>query len=679
MKIPYDWLKDYIDIDANIEAVGDKLALAGTEVVSYENNVLDVEILPNRGDCLCVKGVASEVSALYHKPIKQPKIEIKESAEDIKKLASVEVKDGDLCPRYMARVITGVKMGPSPGWMQKRLVAAGMRPINNIVDITNYVLLEMGQPLHAFDLDNIKGKKIIVRRAADGEKIRTLDDTERVLSKNQLVIADTERAVAIAGVMGGGNTEVSNSTVNILLESAFFEPVSINKTAKYLKLRTEASIRFERGVDFGNVETALDRAAALMAELAGGKVAKGTIDVKAYQMNRKELALRLARIRKVLGIEISKENVVKILQGLGFGIRDKGETLDITVPLNRAGDVEREIDLIEEIARIYGYDKIASTYPYIGSSTIDDSEALRSLSDENEVRETMAAAGFCEAKTYSMIGRKLVEKAGKTLDKAVAITNPLVEEMTHMRESLIPGLLEAAEYNWNRQMHDIALFETGKVFRGNGPAVKEKTLLGGVLCGSVFRGAVEKDRIVEDLYFVKGIIENVLSIFGAGSAGFRQSRDLLVIPGKSAEIFIGTDKIGFCGQAIPSVQENFGLNKPVFVFELDLDALGSFKAQAKTRPYTALPKFPSIRRDIAMYVPVEVTHDSIVSNVRFAGGGTVEDVSVFDKFSGKGKISLAYSVVYRDKNRTLTDEEVNGIHDKVVRQLVDELKVEIRK
>ncbi|MCX5749231.1 MAG: phenylalanine--tRNA ligase subunit beta [Candidatus Saganbacteria bacterium] len=683
MKIPFEWLKEFVDADGGIEKVAQGLSMSGTEIASKENNVLEIEILPNRGDCLSVLGVAREVCAVQGKNLKSQKAEVKEEGRQIGELARVEVKDKKLCPRYMARVITDITIGDSPSWMQKRLLDCGMRPINNIVDITNYVLLESGQPLHAFDLDRLEGKKIIVRKAADKEKIKTLDDVERTLSKDDLVIADENRPVAIAGVMGGGSTEVSSSTKNILLESAYFEPASVNRTAKDQKMRTEASIRFERGVDFDNVAKALDRAAGLMTEHGKGKAAKGVIDIKESERKPKEIILRPEKLNKVLGIEVPEKKCADILTGLGFSVGKSGESLKVAVPLHRAGDIEREIDLIEEVARIFGYDKLKETVPSIEPAIKSDDRTEKSIRKESRLKQVLADCGFSEAKTFSMTGEKLYSKAGLTLGKAVPITNPLIDEMTHLRTTIVPGLLEAAQYNIHRQMHDIALFEAGSVFSLQGSEQRERTVVSALLTGSVWEGAVEKDpsassgqgKISEDLYYLKGIVEDILDLYGEGKAEFRTSSGPLLKEG--AEIFLNGDKIGFFGQVQDRIKANFDLTAPVFIFEIDLDALCLTKEPLVV--YSSAPKFPSVRRDIAMFIPENVLHKDIAGLIRSAGGRLVESVTLFDKFESKGRISLAYSVIYRDVNKTLTDEAVNTVHGKVINALVEKLNVEIRK
>ena len=677
MKIPYDWLKEFVDISEPIEKTAQALSMSGTEVASVSGNVIEVDILPNRGDCLSVMGIAREVCALLDKKIKPAKAELKESGEEISGLASVEVKDPELCPRYMARVIKGIKIAESPDWMKKRLLDAGVRPINNIVDVTNYVMIETGQPLHAFDLDLLKDRKIIVRRARAGEKVTTLDGVQRELSSDDLVIADAEKAVAVAGVMGAGNSEISAGTKDILLESAFFSPVSVNRTSKNLKVRTEASVRFERGVDFDGVKSAIDRAAELIVQLSGGSAAKGAIDVRSGERKPAAVKLRLDRITKVLGIEIPKTKVISILQNLGFGIKDNGSDLEVSVPMWRAGDIEREIDLIEELARLYGYDRIGETLSLVRTESAEDDEVLADLKKERLLKQRLTSLGFSEGKTYSMIGESLFKKAGIDISAAVKIANPLIEEMTHLRTSMLPGLLEAAQYNINRNINDIALFETGTVFVKIDGVTKEKQVVSGIMYGSVLKGIVEKDRINEDFYFVKGIVEDIFDLYGSCCVEFLPTTDKKISSGKGSEIFCKGKKIGFAGAVREDIAANFDMTRPAYVFEISMDYLNSVLPEV-SRSFD-LPRFPAIRRDIAMFIPTGLTHEEIVERILTEGGSLIEDAELFDRFSGKGKNSLAYSVIYRSKDKTLTDEEVNFVHEKILSSLESNLKVEIRK
>ena len=679
MKVPIEWLKEYVEIDLPPEELAEKLTMAGTEVSAIEHyggeisDVFEVDILPNRGDCLSVIGMAREVAAVTQKSLKLPRVEIEEKNKEISTVARVEIKDFELCPRYMARVIEGVKVSESPDWLKNRLIAGGLRPINNVVDITNYVLLEMGQPLHAFDLNTLKDQKIIVRRAQKKEKIVTLDNETRELDENILVIADAQRPVAIAGVMGGRETEVSEITTSVLLESAYFEPSSINRVSKTLKLRTEASIRFERGVDWEGVARALDRAAALIRQLAGGEVLRGVIDIKEAERRPKIITLRPERVNKILGTEIKTEEMVKILKSLGFQIPDIQITgypdIPVTIPFFRAGDIEREIDLIEEIARIYGYDKIPSTKPRV---LVEEVGISRDERIKSKIREVLTGAGLTEITTFSIVSPESFNSINmpKTDSRrnVLQIANPISEEISIMRTTLLPSLLEGLKHNANRQIEEIAVFEIGKVYL---PSTKklptERLSLAGALMGEN-----------ENFYHLRGIIELLFGELGI-ECQFSSQTHYALHPQRSLAIQLTTS--GYFGELHPDVQKSYDLPFKTYVFEIDLEPIFSLSPSPKI--FKALPKFPSVRRDIAVIVPENVSHDAIVEVIKEKGKPLLEEIKLFDIYRGKpipeGYSSLAYALTYRSLEKTLTDQEVNAQHAEIVKALTERLKVKVRK
>lgn len=677
MKIPIDWLKEFTDFEASPQELCEKLSMQGVESTLIEKDEIEIEVLPNRGDCLSVIGIAREVSAAFDKPLKACEFQLKESEQDINSYIKIEVNDPKSCPLYVGRVILNVKIQESPSWLKERLIKSGLRPINNIVDATNYVMLESGQPFHAFDLDKIDGKKIVVRESNKKEKIISLDNIERELAEGTVVIADNDGVVAIAGIMGGKKCEVTEGPKNILLEAAYFDPSKINKASKALKLRSESSNRFEKGIDFGAVAKNLDRLASLIIEISGGISTKGRIVVKKENREPKEIILRLFRIKRILGIDIPKENIIKILINLGFVVNSNHEVLNVRAPLFREKDIEREIDLIEEIARIWGYEKIKETLPAINNISSLDSSAQEVLKKEKIVKEILISSGFSEAQTFSMVDAKLLNKSGFSQNKVIKITNPLVDEMSLLRCSLIPGLLSAASFNLNRHISNVQLFEIGRVFYLLNNEVQEKNILSGISVGSVWRGIIEKDKINEDFYFFKGIIENILNVFEV-NVNWEKSKgkEFLSAP-ESTDILFDNRNIGFLGKLDRNIQNNFSFINEVYLFRLDLDALYEIKKEFKK--FNPIPKFPSVRRDIAMFIPENLTHQEIHDSILSSGGSVIEKIELFDRFAGKGKTSLAYSVVYRDKNKTLTDEEVNPIHEKILKNLVEKLKVEIRK
>jgi len=660
MKVPIEWLKELVSFRAGSDQLAQMLTMGGLETVVLPDDVLDVDILPNRADAWSVRGIAREISALTKFKLKPQKTKGKESHKKISDAVRVEVRDKELCPRYMARVIENVKVIDSPEWLKKRLELAGIRPINNIVDVTNYLLHEIGQPMHAFDASLIKEQTIIVRRANPGEKVTTLDGKGHTLESDMLVIADPGGVIAVAGVMGGINTEVSQMTKTIILESAFFNPISIHKTSKALKLRTESSVRFDHGVDWKAVEEALNRGAALIAELGRGEIYKGKIDVIGKEPKPRTIELRTDRVNKILGADIPVGDMISILKRLGFGVnKADSRKFKVVVPSFRMMDIEREIDLIEEIARIWGYNRIEATMPNTAfAGKTEDRENIF----HNRIREVLVGCGLNEVQSYGMLGPKDFEKTGISMEKAVGITNPLTVEMSIMRTNILPGLLNAAVHNQNRQVENIFLFEVGKVFRGK----EEKWWLGGLVAGSPFMSAMDKGEV--DYSYLKGVIENLFRDLGIDLPKVAEANNFLLQPGNGAEI----DKIGILGALHPDISRNYEFTKPVFIFELDLEAL--FKLMPEEQRCRHLPKYPCVSRDISMFIPAELENQAIIELIERTGGELIESVYPFDKY----KDSIAYRVIYRHPERTLTEDEVNKKHQSVVQDLVSKLKVRIR-
>ena len=640
------------------------------KVLGIGGAVLDIDVLPNRIDILSILGVSREIGAVLNKKVNSPPIKVKGFPGSIKDAVKISVKDKDLCPRYMARVIKSVKIKPSPEWMQERLVACGMRPINNIVDITNYVLLEMGQPLHAFDLDLLKDKTLIVRKAEKGEKISTIDGEKRDVG-GCLVIADAQKPIAVAGVMGGANTEVVDSTKDILLESAYFDPKTIHRAEKNLKLRTESSIRFDRGVDWDGVEAALDRAASLMEELAGGKVIADKVDIKLKDRKPKKITLRLKRVNDILGTNIKLPEISSILKRLGFKV--KGAIVEI--PLFRAGDVEREIDVIEEIARIYGYEKIPTTLPGLKIKSI------KGITEDQikRLKTILVDAGFNEAVTYSMLPPSGNFGIGEERGGHIKILNPISEELSVMRTSILPSLLKVLTFNINRQIDDVNIFEVGKIFYREKTANIEKAELAAVMYGKrAYRYDGKNDST--DFFQVKKIVEDILAYLGA-ACELKDNSLPGYHPSRSAAIYKKEKMIGVFGELHPDTAKKLEIDKPVYAITLNLDEVLNIK---KLPPkFREIPSFPAIKRDIAMIVPYGVSNKVIISEIKASGGELVEEIILFDKYEGgqieKGYCSLAYSVTYRNPNRTLTDGEVNAKHEEIPLNLANKLGVKIRK
>ncbi len=637
-----------------------KYSVLGDDVRKYLGSggcVLDVDVLPNRGDCQSIIGIAREVAAVLDKKLKIKSAKIKKPVKSAAKLPiTITVKNKDLCPRYMAKMVTNVVIKESPAWLKDRLMLLGMRPINNVVDTTNYLLAELGQPMHAFDADLISGGKIIVREAARGETIRTLDGVERKLEAGMLVIADEEHAVALAGVMGGVNSEVSSITKNILLESACFDPVSISKTSKAAKLRTEASVRFEKGVDWNMIAEALEKAAAMIAELSGGIILDGAVDIKIKDRKPKKIELRAQRIKKILGVDLSLTESIKLLGRLGFKkIKASKERAILEAPLYRAGDIEREIDLIEELARIMGYDRIDSTMPKIARSEILADHAGEF---KYQAEEILVGCGMMEVVTFSLVD------PGMASADAVKISNPMTNEESVMRTALLPGLLKVLSHNLRHQVDRVRIFEIGKVFiPKTAGSAEEKVRVAGILA--------EPNA---DFLKLKGIIESLVSAF-TSDWSLESVSDNTYHPGKSAGILIGPNKklLGKFGALHPEVTGKWDIKEEVFGFELDCGVL--IEACKTVKRYRPLPKFPNVERDLAMFVPAEVRSSSIVEIIRQIGGPMVEEVYLFDRY----KDSQAYHISFREAERTLTDDEVNRQFEAIMAELEKKLQVKIRK
>lgn len=629
--------------------------------------ILETDLTPNRGDCLNMIGIAREVCAAVNGALKKPPAPIAESNEDASKSVSVEITAPDFCPRYTARIIKGVKVGPSPFWMRRRLMALGVRPINNIVDITNYVLMETGHPLHAFDHSEVKGSKIIVRKAFDSERFTTLDGKERKLNSGALVIADAERAVALAGIMGGLNSEVKDTTTDIFLEAAFFNPTCIRKTGRAQGISSESSYRFERGTDVEGLLYAQDRATSLMQDIGGGKAAKGRVDVYPGPVSKKEVTLRFARLNSILGITVEKEAAVGVLSRLGLDVKRQDEnSVTVWIPHFRF-DLEREIDLIEEVARHNGYDKLITSIPQVAVGEVEEDPCFNIRRD---LRRRLCAIGMYEGVRYSFICLADLDKmrlpGDHPLRSAVAIDNPLSSEWTHMRPTLIPGLVSPM-----REAVDMRFFEIGKVFvsQMENEAPSETWKLGGVISEIVKTGIWSGRTGKRDFYHVKGVVESVLDFLGVGAVcALSPSDHPFYYPKRQADIVINGQAVGHFGQIHPEVIESYSVLQELFVFEIGLDDLAAVKPAAKI--YSQLSRFPSVKRDIALVVDESVTCESLIHSIRSHGSPAACGVEPFDIYReqrlGAGKKSLAFSMEFRDDTRTLTDEEADRIFEKIV-------------
>ncbi len=653
------------------------------QALGLKDTIIEIGLTPNRADCLSVIGIAREIAAKLGKELSYPKIALVEGERSITDVATVRIDDPDLCPRYTARFISGCTIAPSPQWLVNRLAAVGVRSINNVVDVTNYVLQEFGHPLHAFDHSRLTDQTIIVRRASAGEVFTTLDGQRRVLTTNDLTIRDGCKAVALAGIMGGGNSEISPTTSEVLLESAYFLPTVIRKTAKTQGMRTESSHRFERGADIAILPKALDRAAALIAELSGGRVAAGTIDVYPDPVAPRVVTVRCATVGQVLGVSLSREQIRRIFESLEFTVVDvDAETLSVTVPLFRV-DIEREIDLVEEVARLHGYGAIPGTMPQVDSFALKPS---RHQLLERAVREVLVSQGLSEVITYSFINPasygKVLLADDDSRRNSVTVLNPLSEDQSVMRTSLLPGLLEVAARNTSFRTLDLHICEVGRVYLPSGEALPDEPLcVGGLLSGLRNPDSWCSGKEQIDFFDVKGILESIFDRLGIpGTAFERRDIEPYYHPGKACSLYFGQERIGSCGELHPTVLENYALERSVLYFELNCELLTTLCPG--TRTAVPPPRFPDVSRDIAMLIPDEIATGVIVACIAGTGIKEMEQVDVFDVYTGSsipaGHRSVAVRVRYRASDRTLTDEDVSRYHQRVIDTLLKKINVTIR-
>ncbi|UGB29745.1 phenylalanine--tRNA ligase subunit beta [Metabacillus sp. B2-18] len=636
------------------------------EQLNLDDAVLELGLTPNRADALSMLGVAHEVAAILNREVKYPEISYESSSETASNYVQVNVEATDDNPLYIAKVMKNVTIAPSPLWMQSRLMAAGIRPHNNVVDITNFVLLEYGQPLHAFDYDRLGSKEILVRRAKDGEKIVTLDDQERTLTSEHLVITNGTEPVALAGVMGGANSEVQSDTKTILLESALFNGQRIRTASKDHGLRSEASARYEKGVDPNRVPAAAERAAQLISLYAGGEVLEGAVEVRSTTFEPAVVKTTVEKVNRVLGMNISAEEMKSIFERLQFGVELDNSTIIVTVPTRR-GDLTIEEDLVEEVARLYGYDNIPTTLPVgqaIPGKLTDYQEKRR------KVRRYLEGTGLYQAITYSLTSEEKAPKYALEASELTKLALPMSEERSVLRLSLLPHLLDALRYNLARQIDQVALYEIGSVFLSQGKDVQplEKERLSGAVTGLWHSHSWQGEKKPVDFYVVKGIIDGLVDLLGLSDViEYKQSKREGMHPGRTAEIFLGEKRVGFVGQVHPTVQKELDLTE-TYVFELSLVDL--LTADVEETRFEVIPRYPSITRDIALVVNKDVIVGDIEKVIKEAGGKMLRDVAVFDLYEGdrleEGKKSVAFSLRYFDPERTLTDEDVSKAHEKVL-------------
>ena len=658
---------------------------AGTpmrDVLPPPETVLDLEVTWNRPDCLSIIGIAREFAALLRRPLQLPSVDFQECGEPVEQYAKVRVEDPFKCPRYTARVMTGVKDGPSPAWMQRRLELCGVRAISLTVDVTNYVMLEYGQPLHAFDYRKLAERTIVVRCAKAGEKITTLDGVERTLEPSMLVIADAAVPSAVAGIMGGAGSEIAVGTEHVLLESALFDPASTKFTAEKLGLSTESSRRYERGVDPDLADWASRRAVALLAEYGQATVAKGVIDVDGRTFKHGEVKLRFERARAAIGVALSADEMVEILTSLKLSVvKRDDETATFKIPSFRL-DLTLEADLIEEIARMHGLDEIPDVMPDLTAvSTLDD----RPFYARARCRQLVLGLGFSEAMHYSFLSAQELDAFDtRGAARRAVLPNPVSADYGVLRDSLLPQLAGSLGRNASRQVESAGLFEMGRVFFVDAegkPGEEERVALG--LMGPFGRSAIDRRRAVsneESLLWLKGAVETLVASLHAGQAEFARCEHPAMETGWAVEIVLNGERVGCMGLVSAALRHQWRMTLPMPLAELRLaPLLAGVSAVAAVKP---VPQFPAVRRDIAFVSDASVTHRDVIAAIRKAGPAELTGVELFDIFQskeiGKGRRSMGYALAFRSPDRTLTDNEVNEAFAKIVQALKNELKVEVR-
>ena len=693
MKILVSWLRDFVDVTASPEEIAKTMsvrgfAVEGLEAIGADDAVIDFEVTGNRPDCMCVMGMAREVATAYNLHMRRPVARGKDSENETGsslRLASLKaaeksdvdvvIENADLCPRY-AGAVADVTVGPSPDWMQARLQAAGVRPISNIVDVTNYVLIEMGQPMHAFDFAKLTGAQIRVRTAKAGESIKTLDGQNRELSADMLVIADAERPVAIAGVMGGGDSEVAEGTTVIVLESAYFNPLSVRRTSRKLALKTEASIRFERGADPRLPVTSMERACALLDTIGAGRARGTVVDRYPARIEPRTLRLRRAKIKGLLGAPVPDADVKRILESLGFTLRDVAESpgaWDVNVPTRRV-DVTREVDLIEEVARHYGFDRLPSTFPALTAAPPPNDPRIGRA---RHLRSVMTAAGFSEAMTFGFVASAAAAPFAPE-GELVPIANPLSENFAVLRPSALPSLVDAVAHNRRREQRDVRLFEVGARFsRTSG----ERRSLACAWTGAAVPEHWSGGARDVDFFDIKGIVERIGDALRLDVTTAMHQENWLVA-GQSAAVMAGGERVGVLGQLAQAIAEAHGLpsNDPVYVAEIDLDAADAAAPNEEGR-VEPLPRYPSVTRDISILIddtlPAstvrQTVRDEIDAVAKTEVPGIVVNAREFDRYQGKGvpegKVSLSLRLTFRASDRTLTDAEVQKAMQVIVAAL----------
>lgn len=654
------------------------------EAMGMKDTVFEIGLTPNRADCLSVVGIAREVAAKLGKKVRYQQLVVPEYGEPVDSKVSVVIQDPAGCPRYAARYISGCTIAPSPAWLTKRLNAVGVRSINNVVDVTNLVMIELGHPLHAFDYTQVAGGQIVVRRAGEGETFRTLDGQERTLQATDLMICDKERPVALAGIMGGENSEITDGTTTILLESAFFDPPTIRRTSKRLGLHTESSHRFERGADLEMVPKAVDRAASLIAQLAGGNVAKGRVDNFPAPKAPVSITFRPERANAMLGLSLTAERMADLFRNLEFQVQPVANgSFQVSIPSYRI-DIEREIDLIEEICRLNGFDQVPATMPV--AEVISDRPSLHQRL-QRQVRDHFVEEGMHEIVSFSFIGPEEADKLLLAADdprrNAIKLCNPLALEQSVMRTTLLPGLLDTASRNMSFRSLDLRLFEMRRVYQ---PVADQEMPQEPICCAGLISGlrhpegwCQSQDQV--DFFDAKGIVENLFEQLQIGSVSWLSDQpEPFYHPGKCCRIQVGSTVIGTVGEVHPAVLARYEIERPIYYFELNFEEL--VRLVGKRKAIQPPSRFPDSVRDVALLAPLDLPAASLLDCVSGVKAKELEDVAVFDLYQGdrlpEGTKSIALRMRYRAIDRTMTDEEVQAVHQKVVTCITSKLGVSIR-
>ena len=664
-----------MDLDPSL-SVGDQLVKA----LGLSDTVFEIEITPNRPDCLSVIGVAREIAAIQNSRLTYPDFILNDTGDRISQKTSIQIEAPDHCPRYAARLLEDIQIKPSPFWLQQRLLSVGLRPINNIVDVTNFVLMETGQPLHAFDFDRLAQNRIVVRTANKGETFTTLDQKERQLDTEMLMICDGEKPVAIGGVMGGLNSEIENDTTRVMLESAYFNPVSVRRTSKRLGLSTDAAYRFERGVDPGGTIAAANRAAKLMAEVSGAKIISGLIDAYPQRQSVGSLKLSAQKTNRLLGTRLQRRRIKNLLKSIEFKVDLDTTDKDLLVvaPPSFRVDISRPEDLMEEVVRLYGYNNVPTTFPQMPST---GRSSTKEILLRERARQLINGFGFREAVNYSfahrLSGDHLRMEAADPRRKLVHILNPLTEDQAAMRTSLVPGLLQTVHYNFAQQIKNLKIFEIGKIFvhEDSQQLPNETEMVAGLWTGSRYDASWHGQETSCDFYDIKGVVERFLKALQIDEVYFSRLPEndcTYTRPGYSAQILSNQSRLGLVGQLHPQVLAKFDIEQAVFIFELNFDNLVPLLKD--TTVSRAIPKFPAIFRDITVIVNKALEAQKIVGTALKQPSELVEDVSLLSVFEGKpiaaGHKSVSLRVTYRSTQKTLEDEDVTSIHQSIADRLV---------